>query len=158
MAIPVTDKLSIPYVVEGQANAEYQVNNMLAMMDAVLQLSLIDDNPSTTPPASPSEGDRYLVPTSATGAWVGQDGDLAVVLGGTWIFITPREGWMTWVEDINQLKVYNGTTWERIGTQGAAFTTLGITAGASYSQTDMQDAVDKLDAVITELQTAGHMS
>lgn len=47
-----------------------------------------------TPPGSPADGDTYVVGTSATGAWTGQDGNLAAYRGATsaWVFFAPQAG------------------------------------------------------------------
>lgn len=45
----------------------------------------------TVPPGSPVNGDRYIVGTSATGAWATHDDKLAVYRGG-WTFYAPGEG------------------------------------------------------------------
>lgn len=45
----------------------------------------------TAPPATPANGDCYIVGTSATGAWAGHDKELAVYRGG-WQFYAPKEG------------------------------------------------------------------
>lgn len=40
-------------------------------------------------PAEPDEGDSYIVPVGATGAWAGQDNKQAVYLSEAWVFIEP---------------------------------------------------------------------
>lgn len=45
----------------------------------------------TTPPGSPANGDRYIVGTTATGAWATHDDALAVYRDG-WQFYAPLEG------------------------------------------------------------------
>lgn len=59
----------------------------------------------TTPPLSPSLGDRYLVGTPAGGDWVGRDGTIAE-WAGSWVFDNPADGWVvadqstdkTWIQ------------------------------------------------------------
>jgi hypothetical protein len=51
----------------------------------------------TTPPSTPADGDRYIVPTGATGAWAGHAGMMAVwdaslVSGSAWVFLTIPPG------------------------------------------------------------------
>lgn len=53
----------------------------------------------TTPPGSPSVGDAYLVIAAATGAWAGQEDDVAVYAAQGWKFIAPRIGWPLYIED-----------------------------------------------------------
>lgn len=61
--------------------------------DAVLDKDL------TQPPASPSQGDRYIVAPGATGDWAGHDNDIAEWNGSSWDFYTPEVGWITYVID-----------------------------------------------------------
>lgn len=70
---------------------------------------------TATPPASPSTGDRYLVAPSATGAWSGQDNDIAEWGGSAWTFTTPSEGWIVYndTSDTDWLAVDDsGLEWE----------------------------------------------
>ena len=46
----------------------------------------------TTPPGSPTTGDRYLVEATATDAWVGQEDKIAEWDGSAWVYTTPFEG------------------------------------------------------------------
>lgn len=66
---------------------------------------------TAAPPGSPTEGDRYLIPTGATGAWAGQDGDITTYVAGVWTFETPTEGWTVWAEDADRTWFYNGAAW-----------------------------------------------
>jgi hypothetical protein len=45
---------------------------------------------TSTPPVSPTEGDRYIVGTSATGDWVGYDDYIAEYTSGAWVFLAPQ--------------------------------------------------------------------
>ena len=44
-----------------------------------------------TPPVEPDVKDRYLVTTTATGAWVGKEGKVATWAGAGWLFRDPFE-------------------------------------------------------------------
>jgi hypothetical protein len=44
-----------------------------------------------TPPSTPQTGDKYFVGVGATGAWLGQDGNLALWNGAAWDFIIPSQ-------------------------------------------------------------------
>ena len=39
---------------------------------------------STDVPISPSKGDRYIVPSNATGVWIGHELDIATYTDTTW--------------------------------------------------------------------------
>lgn len=78
-------------------------------LDALLQLSIIDRD-LTAPPATPTDGDRYIVAPAATGAWTGHDGKVAVYRGG-WVFYAPRIGWLCYIQDEEVLSVFKSGGW-----------------------------------------------
>jgi hypothetical protein len=71
----------------------------------------VKDRDLTTPPASPAEGDRYIVPAGATGAWAGKTSQIAVHIAGTWEFHDPKVGWLAYIEDEAKLAVFQPTGW-----------------------------------------------
>ena len=68
------------------------------------------DKDLTAPPGGESKGDRYIVGASATGDWSGNDKDIATYTGSGWLFDTPVEGWICWVEDENKFYVFDQTS------------------------------------------------
>jgi len=105
------------------------------------------DKDLTSPPGSPSTGDRYIVAASGIGAWSGHDDDVAEWNGSTWTFDTKSEGMATWVEDENKLYVYNGTAWVQFGSTISHNNTTGIQGGAvsEYYHLSLSD----YDALVT---------
>lgn len=87
-------------------------NEAMAAIGSLSQLSVIDRDLSS-PPGSPSNGDRYIVADTASGAWEGQEGNVAVWLShlSAWVFFEPRIGWRAYVEDEEVLTVYKSTGW-----------------------------------------------
>ena len=86
------------------------------------------------PPASPADGDRYIVAADPTGAWAGQAGKIAAYQDGAWEFYTPREGWLAWVADEDLLYVHDGTAGRAFGWGGgggAALDALGALTPAA---------------------------
>ena len=67
------------------------------------------------PPASPAAMARYLVDTAPSGDWVGHADEIATWTGVTWGFETPNDGWATWIEDADVLRVFNGSSWVTFG-------------------------------------------
>jgi len=104
-----TPKTNLPRLATGQANAEVIHNEALNRLDTFTQLS-VKDRDLSTPPGSPAEGDTYLVATSPTGDWTGHAGDVAMYYSG-WLFATPREGWVAWVDDEDVLIYFSGSAW-----------------------------------------------
>lgn len=82
----------------------------LKRLGAVVGLS-VKDRDVTTPPATPVDGDRYIVPAGATGAWAGKTDQVAVRIAGSWEYHVPRIGWIGFVEDEGVLSVYTATGW-----------------------------------------------
>ena len=71
----------------------------------------VKDRDLATPPATPTHGDRYLVPAGATGAWAGKTDQVAVCVAGAWEYHVPKIGWLCFVEDEAVLAVYRATGW-----------------------------------------------
>ena len=82
----------------------------LKRLGAVVGLS-VKDRDLGTPPASPVDGDRYLIPAGASGVWSGRSGQIGVRIGGAWEFYAPRVGWLCFIEDEAVLSVYKAAGW-----------------------------------------------
>jgi len=98
-------RFSQTQLVEGQASGETTANEYLAMLEIIMNGEVLDRD-LTTPPGSPSDGDLYIVAASATGAWTGEDGNLAYYLSG-WKFITPKSGLTVFITDEKVVYAYS---------------------------------------------------
>jgi hypothetical protein len=116
-----TTNLGLPQLAADQAQKHVTVNEALQLLDGIVQLS-VKGRGMTVPPASPTDGDRYIVASGATGAWTGWDGRVALYTDGAWLQLPPRTGWRVWVEDEGALLVYDGSGW--IGTTPSALQNL----------------------------------
>jgi hypothetical protein len=96
----------------------------------------VRDKDLTSPPLSPTTGDRYLIGTNpfagaASGAWLGKDAQIAVWSGAIWTFTPPEVGMFLTADDEPQFAFYyNGFLWENKSfesTTASGF--LQITAG-----------------------------
>jgi Protein of unknown function (DUF2793) len=105
-----TINLGVTYLEAAQAQKHVTVNSALSRLDGLIQLAVLS-RVLATPPANPVDGDRYLVPAAATGAWTGQTGKIALRLEGAWAFATPREGFTMWVANEDVFLAYDGTLW-----------------------------------------------
>ncbi len=105
-----TLRLGLPLMASAQAQKHVTHNEALLRLDALVQLSVIARDVAS-PPASPAEGDRYLVAAGATGVWLGHSGEIAGFQNGAWIFAPPRTGWRLWLQAETKLLVFNGTMW-----------------------------------------------
>ncbi|WP_274425036.1 DUF2793 domain-containing protein [Chelativorans sp. YIM 93263] len=105
-----TANLKLPFILPSQAQKHVTLNESLSMLDSIVQLSVIDRD-FTDAPAEPAEGDRYIVPAGASGAWDRRDGQVAAFQDGAWSYFQPRPGWQAWVADEGRFVVWDGSAW-----------------------------------------------
>jgi len=74
----------------------------------------VKDKDTLAPPASPSDGDRYLIAGTGTGGWTGYDNYIAEYDSGTsaWVYTAPSEGMMVYVDDEDDIYLYT-TSWSK---------------------------------------------
>jgi hypothetical protein len=106
--------LLLPYLLAAQAQKHVTVNEALRLLDGLVQLAVLDRH-LTAPPASPADGDRYIVASGATGAWAGWDLNVAYRVDGAWMRLVPRSGWQAWIVDEASFLVWNGSAWNAAG-------------------------------------------
>ena len=83
---------------QGEGNWKAAFDAFLVKLDCIVQLSVIDKD-LVTDPASPAEGDRYII-AGIGGLWSpGTINDIARFRAGSWEFFTPVTGWRSYVED-----------------------------------------------------------
>lgn len=102
--------LSLPFIQSSQAQKHVTHNEGMRRLDALVQLSVLSAT-QTAPPGAPQDGDRYVLPSGTTAGWTGQDGALASFEENSWVFYVPRTGWNTWVGDVGEHQVFDGTDW-----------------------------------------------
>lgn len=111
MSSDTSPRYAIPFWVEGELEPRLTVNEVVQAADARIGTA-IQDRDLATPPASAVEGHLYLVAASATGAWAGEDGNLAQYFNGTWSFYDPVIGWAVWVIDEGIRILWDGSAWQ----------------------------------------------
>jgi hypothetical protein len=101
-------KLKLPYLAAAQAQKHVTHNQALALLDAVVQLTVMEFD-AVSPPLTLTEGAVYALGVGATGAWLGQDGRLALVSNGGWQFLIPQIGWRAALG--TELRLWDGADW-----------------------------------------------
>lgn len=94
----------------GESGWDTGMDANLKRLGAIVGLS-VKDRDLTAPPASPTNGDRYIVPSGATGAWSGKTGQIAVRIAGAWEYHVPQVGWLAYIEDEQVLSVFKPAGW-----------------------------------------------
>lgn len=105
-----TINLGLPQLVADQAQKHVTVNEGLALLDALV-MPAVKTRALSAPPASPNEGERWIIGASPMGLWAGKAGQIAVWLSGAWTFLVPNSGWTIHVEDERVTLTWSDGTW-----------------------------------------------
>ena len=124
-----TPNLSLPYILAAQAQKHVTHNEALRILDGVVQLG-VRDRSASAPPATPGDGDRYIVAAGGTGAWVGRDNSIAAYQDGAWAFFRPAVGWVAWIADETKLVAWDGADWIDAGGSINPTALVGVNATA----------------------------
>lgn len=124
-------RLNLPYILPSQAQKHVSANESFRRLDALVHLA-VKSATLAAEPASPAEGDAYILPVGATGAsWsLMAEGAVAAYQDGAWIKHAPRAGWRAYVVATGGFRVFNGADWVADGAAGGegGFATLGVNA------------------------------
>ena len=137
-----TGRFGLPLLFAAQAQKEVCVNEALTIVDSLLHCAI--EGITATPPATPASGANWLVGAGGTGAWTGQDGQIASYQEGNWIFIAPRDG----------VSVLNRATGQQIHYFGGWQTPVAPAAPTGGTIIDTQ-ARAAIASLISALLTAG---
>ena len=99
-------RFDLPYLFAGQAQKEFTVNEAIARIDALLHGAI--EGEASSPPATPAEGDCWLVGPSPSGAWADQAGHIACHQAGSWLFVVPLDGTRIFNRTTGQIMLYSG--------------------------------------------------
>lgn len=121
-----TLNLKLPMLAAAQAQKHVTHNDAVAALDTLVHLSVASRG-EVSPPFSPVEGSRHIVPEGGTGAWTDKGGCVACWHSGDWRFHAPRAGWLAWVEDERKFVAWQENGWADLP---GAFDQLGINATA----------------------------
>ncbi|HEV7691501.1 MAG TPA: DUF2793 domain-containing protein [Hyphomonadaceae bacterium] len=107
-----TSNLVLPYLAVGQAQKHVTVNETLRKLDAIIQLSVVSAT-TAAEPSTPTDGAVYIIPAGKSGThWAAfANWSLGYYRDGAWIELSPREGWIAFVKDTDQLLFYTSSAW-----------------------------------------------
>ncbi|MEN3144640.1 DUF2793 domain-containing protein [Ochrobactrum sp. WV_118_8] len=75
----------------------------LRMLSAVTQMGVLSK--VTSLPASPTDGQIYIVPSG------GDANKIAIRDNGAWVYLTPKAGWRAWLADTSSFAHFDGSAW-----------------------------------------------
>jgi hypothetical protein len=115
----LSPKLGVPLIEASQAQKHATHNEGVLMLEALLSAVVLASD-LTIPPASPEEGDLYIVPAGASGLWQGEAGRLALFLGGAWSFTDAAAGFEAFDATSGNRLQFLGGMWRVTASYGAA--------------------------------------
>lgn len=136
-----TPNLQLTEVTLADTPAAASLNDSFRSLDSTVQLAILSQD-IATPPADAIQGDRYIIPLAATGAWTGRTNHVAYRDPAGWSFRIPRPGWRAWSIPEETMLVFNGTEWTEFAGGGGGGG--GGDSGLAFSQT----RVDTADEVV----------
>jgi hypothetical protein len=131
--------LHLPYIAANQAQKHVTHNEAVRLLDALVQMAVISRTVAS-PPATPADGNRYIVAAGATGAWATWDFNIAYYVDGAWMKLVPQAGWLAWVEAEAAHVRWDGTVWGALTSSGSV--AWGSITGTLASQTDLQTVLN----------------
>lgn len=134
----VTKRFGLPLLYAGQAQKEFFVNEGRSLADALISCAV--EGEANTPPATPGEGDLWLVGSLPTGGWSGEGGKLALYKAGSWRFIAPDRGLRVFDRSLGCLRLYHDS-W------GTPTAPAGI-SGGTVIDSEVRARVDDLIATL----------
>lgn len=137
-----TPRYGLPLLFAGQSQKEFYVNEAHALTDALLHPAC--EGEAADPPATPAEGETWLVGAAATGDWAGADGKVASRQSGNWLFAAPADGMRMFDRSTGQILLHRGG-WQRPSAPAAP-------AGGTTVDAEARAALADL---ITALASAG---
>ncbi|MFQ5563752.1 MAG: DUF2793 domain-containing protein [Parvularculaceae bacterium] len=105
-------RIGLSYLAPQQAQKHVTVNETFRRLDVLVQLSVVSAT-TAAEPASPVDGDAYILPAGKTGTdWAAfTDLNIAAFQDGAWVQIDPIEGFRAWIADTDEFVFYDGAAW-----------------------------------------------
>jgi hypothetical protein len=149
-----TPRLALPLLGAAQAQKHVTHNEALADLDALVHLAVLERN-RTVPPTAPTEGDRYLLGTGASGAFATHDGQIAVFDAGAWRFFAPQPGWSAYVGAEDVVLFFDGAVWRDLTFYAGRVEQLARLGIGTAADAPNRLAVQSNAALFTALAVAG---
>jgi len=125
------------------------INGSLNWLDFAFAGPVVKNASTSTPPGSPGD-EGYIVAATATGAWAGKEGQLAIWRNG-WLFLPAQNGWTVRLLDEGYRVRFDGTSWVEDSEVGSV--SVALTAATTQSQ-----GQGVLVSVLNQVATVGTAS
>lgn len=128
MSDDLTPRLNLPYLASSQAQKHVTLNEGLGLLDGLVHCAVVSRTVAAEP-ASPMDGDAWLLPSGRTGAgWLDFPvGAMVRRHDGAWVQLTPPVGTIAYVRDEATLILRTATGFVELLRAGSA----GVGVGAA---------------------------
>jgi hypothetical protein len=120
-----TPRFALPFILPGQAQKELSHNEALTRIDLALHPA-VEEAPAASPPASPGDGQCWIVAAPATGDWEGREGLLAMWTEAGWRFLAPAPGTVAWNKAAGLPTLWDGWQWREGAVLGSSLVINGV--------------------------------
>ncbi len=151
-----TPNLKLPYLDQNQNQKTVTHNAALRMLDALVQLQ-VQSSALSAPPASPGDGQCWIVASGGSGAWQGKDLNIAAWQDGAWMFYPPTIGTLAYNDAAGAPIVWTGSAWAPIasgGSGGAVSSVAGRTGAVTLGVADVAGAAPLASPALSGSPTA----
>lgn len=124
-----TARLTLPFIMPSQAQKHITHNEAIQALDALVQ-PVVESRVLATPPTTPMEGEAWIVPAGATGAWASHMDEIAAWQAGAWAFLDPAAGWQVYDRSDSTQLVFDAGAWTPLASLGSGLPRLGINTSA----------------------------
>lgn len=136
-------RFAMPLLFSGQAQKEVYVNEAISLLDGLCHCAI--EAELAAPPASPTDGQAWLVGTGASGDWSGRTGQVALRQAGQWLYVAPRDG----------LRVLNRATGQDLRRVAGVWRAVSPPAAPTGGSVIDAEVRASLSALVAALRQAG---
>ncbi|MBV7255197.1 DUF2793 domain-containing protein [Pacificimonas sp. WHA3] len=141
-----TDSFSIPLLQAGQAQKDVTHNEAVLRLERWLA-PRVKSRSLAVPPAAPDIGDAWVVAAGGAAQWAGHDGRIAE-WRGRWMYLSPPDGLLIWIEDEDALLMRKNGVWRDDGLPVDAISLRGTKLFAA----DPQPVVDPAGGGVIDVE------
>ncbi len=147
--------LKLPYLDQNQNQKTVTHNAALRMLDALVQLQ-IQSSALAAPPASPGDGQCWIVASGGSGAWQGKDLNVAAWQDGAWMFYAPTTGTLAYNDATASPILWTGSAWAPLATAGGGAVTsvAGRTGAVTLGVADVAGAAPLASPALSGMPSA----
>ncbi len=147
--------LKLPYLDQNQNQKTVTHNAALRMLDALVQLQ-VQSSALAAPPASPGDGQCWIVASGGSGAWQGKDLNVAAWQDGAWMFYAPTIGMLAYNDATASPILWTGSAWAPFGggSGGAVTSVAGRTGALTLGVADVGGAAPLASPALSGTPTA----